>query len=644
MKSIESLETFSNLYEVVICGNPNLISLVGLENHTTMSYLISQYSGITTLSGLKGCGGLTNIIINNNQLKDLNELSSTNLSLLYCKDNKLVDISSVKNCTNLTYVNFEKNTDSEGNTNSLNDISSLQYCLKIVKCYLEDNTNLDVGFLATEEFKTLLKRCGSNYSLNKKYALVYTEGAKQDFFNFGLTDSQLILLNGNENIRGIRLGGNPGLSNSVINEVLGSMPNLESVDLEGCNQVTTIDFIRRLNKLATLNLYGTNVTDLSYLEDLAKDPKYQNNPSSFPLKMLAIDNDNIDVTSIQNLISMVSYAGASNIYEPEDNSVIFGICIRGEQFCEKFKDCRNITRFRTYAAVQTSTWYGDVDLSNCNGLKTCMLRSCGYRVILPRECEEVNLDGMDCSVSMDNCQNLKSVATAWWWGDMQSDILLEKLIPAKGLSYLNCIYSNFGGQITKLGDLTTTETLNIFLDNTGTTDFLISKDTDLKIGTFSLNNCGNFYTLDGFEHIKSINELYIENDKVSALKPLTNITPLNVLSANNNKISSLEGVQNLVNLTTLNVGGNSISDLYWLGRLADNDQIKLTSLDLSDNSIENNITASIDTNGDGNKESVYVDNLSIIEKLYNKGCKNINLKNNENLDISRLSRLAGVQY
>ena len=47
---------------------------------------------------------------------------------------------------------------------------------------------------------------------------------------------------------------------------------------------------------------------------------------------------------------------------------------------------------------------------------------------------------------------------------------------------------------------------------------------------------------------------------------------------------------------------------------------------------------------DGEKESVYVDNLSIIEELYNKGCTNINLKNNRNLDTSKLSKLTGIQY
>ena len=301
--NIDVLKDFSNLVEVVLCGNTNLTSLDGLENHTTINYLISQYCGISTLSGLKGCSGLTNIIINNNQLKDLKELSSINLSVLYCKDNKLSDISSVKNCPNLTYVNFENNTDkTENGEYSLVEISSLKYCLKIVECYLDGNTMLDKEFLVTQDFKEMLKRCGSNYSLSSEYSLLFLDGAKQDFLNYGLTDDNLKLLTGNENVKGIRLGGNKLLTNDVINEVLGSLSNLESVDLSGCSQVTSIEFTKNLNNIVDLNLIGTEVTDLSLLEtkSLEKDG------IKFKLGSLYIDNSNIDIANIQNLINKVS--------------------------------------------------------------------------------------------------------------------------------------------------------------------------------------------------------------------------------------------------------------------------------------------------------------------------------------------------
>ena len=284
-----------------------------------------------------------------------------------------------------------------------------------------------------------------------------------------------------------------------------------------------------------------------------------------------------------------------------------------------------------------------VDLSNCSNLSYIYLRMCGFGVKIPQSCTYAAVDTYPCELELSLCDNLKEFSMAWWWR-WGGDTTLGKLVSAKNLEKINAAHSSFSGQITKLADLTTNKTLSLDLSNTNTTDFKIDKDINFNIGTFDLNDCSYFKTLSGFEHIKYIEKLYLNNDKITSLKPLTGISSLIELKANNNKISSLEGVQNLVNLTTINVGSNSISDLYWLGKLVENNQIKLTSLDLSDNSIENNITASIDADGDGEKENVYVDNIKIIEDLWKKGCKNINLKNNGNLDSSRLSKLTGVQY
>ena len=418
LNSISSLSRFPALYELVICGNSNLTSLEGLENHTTLSYLIGQYSGVKLLDGLTGCSGLTNVIMNNNSLKSLTGLSSEVLSVLYLPYNKLEDISSVKNCkTLLSHVNLEYNTD------SLSDISALKYCTKIVKCYLEGNTNLDEDFLKTQEFKTLLGNCGSNYSLNKKYGLIFLDGAKQDFYEYGLTDEQLKLLEGNLNIKGIRLGKNPSLTSEVINEVLGSMTNLESVDLEDCSQVTSISFVSCLPKLADLNLFGTSVTDLSILENLAISCK--NGEKAFHLKCLAINNSDIDITSIQTLISLVSngYDGGVSEYRIRKSHAQKAFCVEGEDLIKKFKSCTNITRFSTYNAVDTNTWFGDLDLSNCGSLKKVQLRGCGYKVIVPSSCVEIGLDTNPCLMDISRCRNIERATAGWYYGDLNGDTI-----------------------------------------------------------------------------------------------------------------------------------------------------------------------------------------------------------------------------
>ena len=639
LNSISSLSRFPALYELVICGNSNLTSLEGLENHTTLSYLIGQYSGVELLDGLTGCSGLTNVIMNNNSLKSLTGLSSEVLSVLYLPYNKLEDISSVKNCkTLLSHVNLEYNTD------SLSDISALKYCTKIVKCYLEGNTNLDEDFLKTQEFKTLLGNCGSNYSLNKKYGLIFLDGAKQDFYEYGLTDEQLKLLEGNLNIKGIRLGKNPSLTSEVINEVLGSMTNLESVDLEDCSQVTSISFVSYLPKLADLNLFGTSVTDLSILETWAIS--CQEKPETFPLSYLAIDNPNIDVSNIQTLISLISKKGeqygSKNAYAI--NRIGRGLYIKENELCSRFASCTEITNFFSYADVPNNTNYGTVDLSKCSKLNYVGIRRCGYTVKVPESCTYVYADSYYTWLDLSLTRNLTKASFGWWQCSGGVDNVLENLKQNTNLKSLSLDYAGVGGTVTKLGVLKTTTAVDLNFSNNRITNFVINEDISLNINDFYLNNNPKFYTLDGFEHIASINTLNITNDIVSSLKPLVGLTSLTSITATNNKISSLDGVQNLTNLTTLSVGQNSISDLYYLGLLADKGAIALKTLDLSNNLLENSTTISIDTDGDGIKENVFVDNLEIIEKLYRKGCTNINLTNNGNLDTTRLSQLSGVKY
>ena len=329
-----------------------------------------------------------------------------------------------------------------------------------------------------------------------------------------------------------------------------------------------------------------------------------------------------------------------------DDDGSYGILLHSKILCSKFASCDNITCLRSYSKSKGED-YGEVDLSKCTNLKKVALRQSCYKVILPESCESVSLDSDKCSVDLKNCKNLSTFSGAYWGGDgyTKIDDFLTVLSNIETLETISFAFArNFcKGEISGLSHFQSSKELSIEMKNTDVTKLIFKNDVDC-ITNIGLESCTKFSTLDSFEHLNNLNVLTITNDLVSSLKPLTDVTSLTKINANNNKISSLDGVQNLVNLETLNVGNNSISDLYWLGELAKNNDIKLKTLDLSDNSLENNITVSIDSNGDGEKESVYVDNLSIIEELYNKGCTNINLKNNRNLDTSKLSKLTGIQY
>ncbi|MFN7286101.1 MAG: leucine-rich repeat protein [Dolichospermum sp.] len=61
--------------------------------------------------------------------------------------------------------------------------------------------------------------------------------------------------------------------------------------------------------------------------------------------------------------------------------------------------------------------------------------------------------------------------------------------------------------------------------------------------------------------------LYLRENKISDIKPLSNLTNLTSLNLSENQISDIKPLSNLTNLTSLYLGGNQISDIKPLSNL-----------------------------------------------------------------------------
>jgi len=72
--------------------------------------------------------------------------------------------------------------------------------------------------------------------------------------------------------------------------------------------------------------------------------------------------------------------------------------------------------------------------------------------------------------------------------------------------------------------------------------------------------------------------LYLGDNKISDIKPLSNLTNLTTLNLRENQISDIKPLSNLTKLTSLNLKDNQISDIKPLSNLT-----KLTELSLSGN-------------------------------------------------------------
>ena len=194
ISSIEGLKNFSSIEELDIMNNRSLINLTGLENHSTIKYLIAQNTAIENIDGLTGCNNIESAIFNTSNIKSINGLASEKLNVLDIKNSKITDIESLTQSKNLTYLQLENNKD-------LSKIDSIKVCSKINNLYLGGNTALDETVLSSVEFQNIIKQCGTNYSLDGKYGLLFLNQEKVDLTNSNLTDGDLELLRGKTNIK-----------------------------------------------------------------------------------------------------------------------------------------------------------------------------------------------------------------------------------------------------------------------------------------------------------------------------------------------------------------------------------------------------------------------------------------------------------
>ena len=649
ISSIEGLKNFSSIEELDIMNNRSLINLTGLENHSTIKYLIAQNTAIENIDGLTGCNNIESAIFNTSNIKSLNGLASEKLNVLDIKNSKIMDIESLTQSKNLTYLQLENNKD-------LSKIDSIKVCSKINNLYLGGNTVLDETVLSSIEFQNIIKQCGTNYSLDGKYGLLFLNQEKVDLTNSNLTDGDLELLRGKTNIKGIKLTGNPNLSNTKIEEILATLTNLECVNLYNLSQVTSIEFVKKLTNIVELDLRGTNVIDLSVLENLTNNNK---------LKIGCLILDKGDVSSIQNTISEVSRRHTSSEYEfnKVEKGKSQGFIYTNKEGLNNFAKCTNITYFWAYNTIEVNVDNAVIDLSNCFNLEKVLTRAYNVKFYLPKtlktyECENPNTPNLKGNLDLQN------FTSTWSGGEIDINQVLEDLSSNENLQTFNVSNSAVSSKGTEI-----ISNLH-YLKNKPVSELNLNELTNLKkidlqenlnnIKYLNLYGCINYEdvstfnnftnleilnlhktkvkSLDGIKtniHLKNLN---IDSTLISSLEPLSNLNNMEILKCSNAKISSLKGIENMVNMTDLDVSNNSISNLYYLSNLFDKGNIKLNSLNLANNLLENNAIMIID----GNVKTI--NNVEIIKKLYNAGLRNIDISGNNFMDTSEIKSLKWNSY
>lgn len=201
----------------------------------------------------------------------------------------------------------------------------------------------------------------------------------------------------------------------------------------------------------------------------------------------------------------------------------------------------------------------------------------------------------------------------------------DKVVEIEDAKLLKVINKNLGknradNQKVTVEEMESLTELSIFLKEDGSADFsesakysILGKPTSLK-GTkdFKFAVTRGMKSIKGLEYAKNLKKLKLNENEISDISPLKNLTKLEYLEIQRNRIVDVNPLKNLTNLKFLKLYNNLIEDIAPLSNLAN-----LTGLDL-----HYNVTV-------GGDES---------HKIISKGITDIsalkNLKKLEFLDIS----------
>ena len=638
--SIDCLREFTNIYELDLMWNKNLINLCGLENHENLFYVFSQFCNLNDISALQGCTKINKLALrNNSNLKSLNGLEdSKNIDLIYVSDCNISDIKALNNNIKLRFLNIANNI-------NLESIIALKNCTGLRKLYLLGNEKMigtEVRDALADPDTHILQNCGGNYTIPSKYNIYFSTLTSYDYSNLNLTDEseEINALKNKTNVTRLKLNGNPNLSNSKLQEILSTMTGLKALSLNGCENLNSIDFISsgKVTKLLELDLRNTNssLTDLSNLNDYAID-----------LKTLIINNSKTDISKIVKTINRLADNYEKNLYKDVEESWISSkyynarsFVITGDVSKYSFKNCNDLNKLIMKVQSFTEEIKGTLDLSECENLVKFEYGAqggCNLNVILPNSISELiyETDGI-CKVAENT--NFNSVELRYSANSFMKDLPesvniksltingregielenLNKLANKSSFEKLKLYSSIYLGNEMKLSGFEKLQ--GIFYAKNVEIDCVSKISKELfehfpYIENLKILNSSNVISIEGIENCIKLKQLESVNCSISSLQEITNLENLNLLKIMSNKVSDIITISNLKKLENLDLSNNNINNLVYLENLIENGRTNLQYLNLEDNIIQ---TTTL--NGHNNVET--------LKKLYNAGLRTLDISGN----------------
>lgn len=618
VNSIKGLEYCKNLKTLTISSGEIP------DDNEEIRYSKGAIKDLTPLSNLKK---LELLRLSHNEISDVSPLKDlTGLKYLYISHNNISDISSLKNLSNLESFDFA--------VNKITDMSIVENFKNLKLLDIYSNKISNINYIKELEKLTYFRADSNNIeNIDALKNLKLLEDL--DLGNNKLKDTSV--LNGLINLKKLSLKGN-----NIENLNLNKLINLDDLNIEN-NKISDISFLKNSTKLANLNLKKNNIENIDNVSGLTK-LTYLNLSDNLisnvePLKSLTklsslyLSNNKIsDISSLKNLNELSSIKLDGNKIKDfssiNDKKGIFEKIIHNQnvdlgnvEVSEKTFEIDNV-----FVGLEKIAKGGNIKVSTEAEGVTVTLESGKLNFSLTDKAMENIKEGLKLTVKFkfENEMDYENNPTVL---NLNVNLVkpAKKYVEIEDAKLLKVINKNLGknradNQKVTVEEMESLTELSIFLKEDGSADFsesakysILGKPTSLK-GTkdFKFAVTRGMKSIKGLEYAKNLKKLKLNENEISDISPLKNLTKLEYLEIQRNRIVDVNPLKNLTNLKFLKLYNNLIEDIAPLSNLTN-----LTGLDL-----HYNVTVS------GNES----------HKIISKGITDIsalkNLKKLEFLDIS----------
>lgn len=623
----ENLIEVSSIKGLEYCKNLKTLTISSGEipdDNEEIRYSKGAIKDLTPLLNLKK---LELLRLSHNEISDISPLKElTGLKYLYISHNNITDISSLKNLTNLENFDFA--------VNKVADMSIVKNFKKLTLLDIYSNKISDISYVKELEKLTYFRADSNNIeNIDALKNLKLLEDL--DLGNNKLKDTSV--LNELINLKKLSLKGN-----NIENLNLNKLINIDDLNLEN-NKISDISFLKNSTKLANLNLKKNNIENIDNVSGLTKLTYLNLSDNSVlniePLKSLTklsslyLSNNKIsDIYSLKNLNELSSIKLDGNKikdFSPiNDKKSIFEKIIHNQnvdlgnvEVSEKTFEINNV-----FIGLEKIAKGGNIKVSTKTEGVTVTLESGKLKLSLTDKAMENIKEGLKLTVKFEfeNEMDYENNPTVL---NLNLNLVkpAKKYVEIEDAKLLKVINKNLGknradNQKVTVEEMESLTELSIFLKEDGSADFsesakysILGKPTSLK-GTkdFKFAVTRGMKSIKGLEYAKNLKKLKLNENEISDISPLKNLTKLEYLEIQRNRIVDVNPFKNLTNLKFLKLYNNLIEDIAPLSNLTN-----LTGLDL-----HYNVTV-------GGDES---------HKIISKGITDIsalkNLKKLEFLDIS----------